>query len=269
MATDFAATRRAFDLPDGIVYLDGNSLGPLPRAVRDRLASTVTDEWGRLLIRGWNEAGWIDLPARVGNRIARLIGAEPATVVMGDTLSIKVYQALASALEMNPGRRVILSDSGNFPSDLYMADGLVRTVGRACELRVVPPEDVAAALDEAVAVLLITEVDYRTGRRHDMAALTARAHAMGALTVWDLAHSAGALPVHLAATGADFAVGCTYKYLNSGPGGPAFIYVAPRHQRAARPALSGWMGHEAPFAFALDYRPGAGVERMRVGTPPR
>jgi kynureninase len=187
---------------------------------------------------------------------------------MGDTLSIKVYQALASALEMNPARRVILSDSGNFPSDLYMAEGLCRTLGDGYTLKTVEPEDVAGAIDESVAVTLITEVDYRTGRKHDMADLTARAHAAGALTVWDLAHSAGAIPVDLAGAKADFAVGCTYKYLNSGPGGPAFIYVAPRHAEVARPALSGWLGHEAPFAFDTSYRPGRGIERMRVGTPP-
>ena len=268
MTTDFAATRAAFVLPEGIIYLDGNSLGPLPKAAAARVAQAVEAEWGQMLITGWNRAGWMDQPARVGNRIARLIGAEPGTVVMGDTLSIKVYQALASALEMNPGRRVILSDTGNFPSDLYMADGLVRTLGDGYSLRTVAPEEVLDAIDDTVAVTMITEVDYRTGRKHDMAAITARAHAVGALTVWDLAHSAGAVPVDLAGVGADFAVGCTYKYLNSGPGGPAFIYVAPRHAEAARPALSGWLGHEAPFAFDLAYRPGRGVERMRVGTPP-
>lgn len=268
MTTDFAATRDMFHLPDGIIYLDGNSLGPLPKAALSRVSRTITEEWGDLLIRGWNKAGWMDMPAQLGNRIARLIGAETGTVVLGDTLSIKVYQALASALELSPGRRVILSDTGNFPSDLYMADGLCRTLGPDYRLRTVAPEEVEAALDETVAVLMLTEVDYRTGRKHDMAALTARAHQVGALTVWDLAHSAGALPVDLAGAGADFAVGCTYKYLNSGPGGPAFIYVAPRHADKVRPALSGWLGHEAPFAFDLDYRPGAGIERMRVGTPP-
>jgi kynureninase len=266
--TDFAATRAQFHLPEGLIYLDGNSLGPLPKAAAARVAHAVTEEWGKLLITGWNRAGWMEQPSRVGNRIARLIGAAPGTVVMGDTLSIKVYQALASALEMSPGRRVILSDSGNFPSDLYMAEGLCRTLGDGYGLKTVAPEAVEAAIDETVAVTLITEVDYRTGRKHDMAAITAAAHAKGALTVWDLAHSAGALPVDLAGTGADFAVGCTYKYLNSGPGGPAFIYVAPRHADAARPALSGWLGHEAPFAFDLSYRPGGGIERMRVGTPP-
>ena len=266
--TDFAATRAQFHLPEGMIYLDGNSLGPLPKAAAARVAHAVTEEWGKLLITGWNKAGWMEQPSRVGNRIARLIGAEPGTVVMGDTLSIKVYQALASALEMSPGRRVILSDTGNFPSDLYMAEGLCRTLGDGYVLKTVTPDEVEAAIDETVAVTLITEVDYRTGRKHDMAAITAAAHAKGALTVWDLAHSAGALPVDLAGSGADFAVGCTYKYLNSGPGGPAFIYVAPRHADRARPALSGWLGHEAPFAFDLSYRPGGGIERMRVGTPP-
>ncbi|MFN4172994.1 MAG: kynureninase [Pseudorhodobacter sp.] len=267
MPTDFNATRALFDLPEGLVYLDGNSLGPLPRAAAARVAQTVTEEWGKMVITGWNRAGWMEMPSRIGDRIGQLIGAEPGAVVMGDTLSIKVYQALASALDMVPGRRVILSDTGNFPSDLYMAEGLCRTLGDGYSLKTVAPEEVAAHIDDSVAVLMLTEVDYRTGRRHDMPALTAQAHAAGALAVWDLAHSAGALPVDVAGGGADFAVGCTYKYLNSGPGGPAFIYVAPRHQDRARPALSGWLGHEAPFAFDLDYRPGAGVERMRVGTP--
>jgi kynureninase len=266
--TDFAATRAFFHLPEGIVYLDGNSLGPMPHAVPGRVRAAIEDEWGEMLITGWNRAGWMDLPRKVGDRIGRLIGAEPGTVVMGDTLSIKVYQALASAVEMRPGRRVILSDTGNFPSDLYIADGLVRTLGQGYELRTVAPEEVEAAIDPDLAVLMLTEVDYRTGRRHDMARLTAKAHALGAMAVWDLAHSAGALPVDVAGGKADFAVGCSYKYLNSGPGGPAFIYVAPRHAEAARPALSGWLGHEAPFAFDLDYRPGRGIERMRVGTPP-
>ena len=266
--TDFAATRAMFHLPEGVVYLDGNSLGPLPAAAAERLRRVAVEEWGELLITGWNRAGWMDLPRRIGDRIGRLIGAEPGSVVMGDTLSIKVYQALAAALEMVPGRKVVLSDSGNFPSDLYIAEGLLRTLGPGYELRIVAPEAVAEAIGPEVAVLMLTEVDYRTGRLHDMAALTRAAHDAGALTVWDLAHSAGALPVDLAGTGADFAIGCSYKYLNSGPGGPAFIYVAPRHAERARPALSGWLGHAAPFAFEPGYRPGRGIERMRVGTPP-
>ncbi|MEO0655573.1 MAG: aminotransferase class V-fold PLP-dependent enzyme, partial [Pseudomonadota bacterium] len=266
--TDFSATRDFFHLPEGVTYLDGNSLGPMPKGVPDRMQAMLTEEWAQMLITGWNRAGWMAAPSRIGDRIARLIGAAPGTVVLGDTLSIKVYQALAAALEMRPNRRVILSDSGNFPSDLYIAEGLVRTLGPDYALRVVAPEAVADAISEEVAVLMLTEVDYRSGRRHDMAALTAAAHAAGALTVWDLAHSAGALPVDLAGVGADFAVGCTYKYLNSGPGGPAFIYVAPDHAETARPALSGWLGHDAPFAFEETYRPGPGIERMRVGTPP-
>jgi kynureninase len=227
----------------------------------------VRDEWGEMLIRGWNKAGWMAKPRAMGDRIGKLIGAAPGTVVLGDTLSIKVYQALASALEMNPRRKVILSDSGNFPSDLYMAEGLCRTLGGQYRLKTVAPEEAMAAIDDSIAVVMLTEVDYRTGRRHHMADITARAHEMGALAVWDLAHSAGAIPVDLTLAKADFAVGCTYKYLNSGPGGPAFIYVAPRHAEVARPALSGWLGHEAPFAFDLSYRPGAGIDRMRVGTP--
>lgn len=270
--TDFSATRAMFDLPDGVIYLDGNSLGPLPRAARERVDRMMAGEWGGMLItgwnRGWNGEGWMAMPTRLGDRIGRLIGAEPGHTVVGDTLSIKVYQALAAALEMRPDRKVVLSDSGNFPTDLYMAEGLLRSLDRGHELRVVAPDAVEAALTDEVAVLMLTEVDYRTGRRHDMPALTARANDAGALAIWDLAHSAGAFPVDVAAGGADFAVGCSYKYLNGGPGAPAFIYVAPRHADSARPALSGWLGHEAPFAFDLDYRPGAGVERMRVGTPP-
>jgi len=255
-------------LPAGVIYLDGNSLGPLPKAAVARVERMMQDEWGEMLISAWNRADWMNQPARVGDRIARLIGAAPGTVVMGDTLTIKVYQALASALEINADRRIIVSDSGNFPSDLYTAQGLVKSLDRGHELRLYPPEAVEDHLDEEVAVLMLTEVDYKTGRLHDMQALTAKAHAKGIVTVWDLAHSAGALPVHLEDAGADFAVGCSYKYLNSGPGGPAFIYVAPGLVDKVRPALSGWLGHENPFAFDLDYRPGAGIERMRVGTPP-
>jgi len=267
MSIDFAAKKALFDLPEGVIYLDGNSLGPMVKTAPARMAQAM-HEWQDLLIRGWNKAGWMAQPALVGDRIAKLIGALAGTVVLGDTLSIKVYQALASALEMNPKRRVILSDTGNFPSDLYMAEGLCRTLGGQYRLKTVAPEEVMSAIDDSVAVTLITEVDYRTGRRHDMTDITKRAHEMGALTVWDLAHSAGAVAVDLTAAKADFAVGCTYKYLNSGPGGPAFIYVAPRHAEVARPALSGWLGHESPFDFELGYRPGRGIERMRVGTPP-
>ncbi len=266
--TDFAATKAMFHIPDGVTYLDGNSLGALPKAAEARARETITAEWGEMLITAWNKANWMDLPRRIGDRIGRLIGAAPGTVVMGDTLSIKVYQALASALDLRPDRKVVLSDSGNFPTDLYMAQGLLRSLGRGHELRVVAPEEVEDAIDENVAALMLTQVDYRTGRLHDMAALTRKAHDAGALALWDLAHSAGALPVDVAAAGADFATGCTYKYLNGGPGAPAFIYVRPDLAEDVQPALSGWLGHEAPFAFDPDYRPGRGIDRMRVGTPP-
>ncbi|MCC5975732.1 MAG: kynureninase, partial [Rubellimicrobium sp.] len=267
------ATKAMFHLPEGVSYLDGNSLGPRPTTAPARMAQVMQAEWGEMLIGGWNRggrdgAGWMRQPTALGDRIGRLIGAEPGHVTLGDTLSVKVYQALSAGLMMARGRKVILSDSGNFPSDLYMAEGLVALLERGHELRVVEPEALLAAITDDVAVVMATEIDYRTGRRHDMAAITEQAHRMGALALWDLAHSAGALAVDVAGGRADFAVGCTYKYLNGGPGAPAFIYVSPRHADRAPPALSGWLGHEAPFAFDLSYRPGAGIERMRVGTPP-
>ncbi len=266
--TDFAFLKQQFDLPEGMIYLDGNSLGPLPKATSQRVKSCVEQEWGQELIRAWNTAGWMAMPTRLGDRIARMVGAEQGCITTGDTLSIKVYQALASGLELRPDRRVVLSDSGNFPSDLYMAQGLLRSLGPGYELRVVEPEAVAEALTDDVAVLMLTQVDYRSGRLHDMAALSEQARSVGAVTLWDLAHTAGAYPVRLAECQADFAVGCSYKFLNGGPGAPAFIYVRPGLQDQVRPALSGWLGHEAPFAFDLDYRAGQGIERMRVGTPP-
>ena len=266
--TDFSNTRQQFHLPEGLVYLDGNSLGPMPKTTLAAAKRVIADEWGEMLIGGWNKADWMSLPMRLGEKIGRLIGAPAGSVATGDTLSIKVYQALASALELNPGRKIVLSDNGNFPTDLYMAEGLLKSLGEDYRLKVVDPEAVADHIDDSVAVVMLTEVDYRTGRMHDMAAITRKAHDAGAVMIWDLAHSAGAVPVDLTAANADFAVGCTYKYLNGGPGAPAFIYVRPDLADRVRPALSGWLGHEAPFAFDLDYRPGAGVERMRVGTPP-
>lgn len=257
-----------FVLPEGVIYLDGNSLGPLPRGVEDRVSRMITDEWGAHLIKGWNVDDWMALPIRVGNRISRILGAADNSIALGDTLSIKVYQALAAALDMRPERKVILSDSGNFPSDLYIAEGLIGLLGEDYELRIVAPDVVEGAMTPDVAVAMITQVDYRTGRMHDMDAVTQAAHAAGAVMVWDLAHSAGAVPVDLAGTGCEFAVGCTYKYLNGGPGAPAFIYVRPDLIDVTRPALSGWLGHDAPFAFERSYRPAAGIERMRVGTPP-
>nr|WP_209313580.1 kynureninase [Jannaschia formosa] len=268
---DWDAMRGRFHLPPGVIYLDGNSLGPMPKAVPAAVGD-VMEEWAELLIRGWNDgdggAGWMGWPSRLGDRIGRLIGAPAGTVTVGDTLSIRVYQALASALHLaGQGRSVVLSDTGNFPTDLYMAEGLIGTLGRG-ELRTVEPEQVMDALTEEVAVLMLTQVDYRTGRMHDMTALEAAANAKGIVTVWDLAHSAGAHEVDLAGAGADFAVGCSYKYLNAGPGAPAFIYVRTELQDRVRPALAGWLGHARPFAFDLGYVPGEGIERMRVGTPP-
>ena len=257
-----------FIMPDGVIYLDGNSLGPMPKSVPARVAGVMNEEWAQMLIRGWNKAGWMAMPSDVGTAVGRLIGASEGSVVMGDTLSVKVYQALAAGLKMRPERRVILSDTGNFPSDLYMAQGLTGLLGQGYVLRTVAPEEVAEAIDEDVAVVMLTEVDYRTGRRHDMKVVTEMAHAAGAVMLWDLAHSAGAIPVDLAGSNCEFAVGCTYKYLNGGPGAPAFIYIRPDLADTAEPALSGWLGHDSPFDFDLDYRPAHGIERMRVGTPP-
>lgn len=260
--------KELFHLPEGVIYLDGNSLGPLPKGATERMQQVMTAEWGQDLIRAWNTADWMALPAKVGDRIGRLIGAPAGSVATGDTLSIKVYQALAAALKMRPDRRVILSDAGNFPSDLYMAQGLIGTIDKGYELRTPAPEDVAEAITDEVAVVMLTQVDYRSGRMHDMKAITERAHAAGAVMVWDLAHSAGAVPVDVTASGAEFAVGCSYKYLNGGPGAPAFIYARPDIVESIEPALSGWLGHAAPFAMEPGYRPAMSTERMRVGTPP-
>lgn len=265
---DFANTKRKFHLPEGVVYLDGNSLGPLPVAATACMAHVMEKEWGNQLIRAWNTAGWMERGRNTADRIGRLIGAPPGTVMMGDTLSVKVFQAVSAALGLVPDRRKILSDMGNFPSDLYIARGLAEALGQGHELVVVPPEDVAADITDEIGVVLLTEVDYRTGRRHDMRALTQRAHDAGAVVVWDLAHSAGAFPVDLIASQADFAVGCTYKYLNGGPGAPGFIYAAQQHHDRINPIMAGWLGHDAPFAFDPDYRPANGIGRMRVGTPP-
>ncbi len=257
-----------FHLPEGMIYLDGNSLGPLPVSVPDAVSGMLKNEWATQLIKGWNTCQWMDQPRRVGDMVGRLIGAPASSVTMGDTLSIKVFQALDAALSLRPDRKVILSDTGNFPSDLYMAEGLVRLKDAGYELRTVAPEDVTDAMGDDIAVVMLTQVDYRTGRMHDMMELTKAAQAAGAVMVWDLAHSAGAVEVDLAATNCEFAVGCTYKYLNGGPGAPAFIYVRPDLADDLQPALSGWLGHAAPFAFELNYRPAPAIERMRVGTPP-
>ncbi|MEM1233085.1 MAG: kynureninase [Pseudomonadota bacterium] len=257
-----------FVLPEGVIYLDGNSLGPLPVGVADRVNAVMQKEWAGHLVKGWNVDDWMGQPVTVADRVGRLIGAAPGTTVLGDTLSLKVHQALSAALRMRPDRKVILSDTGNFPTDLYMAQGLIRQLGHGHELRTVAPGDVAEAIDDNTAAVMLTHVDYRTGRMHDLAAITAKAHDAGAVMIWDLAHSAGAVLVDIAGCGAEFAIGCTYKYLNAGPGAPAFITVRPDVADTVFPALSGWLGHEAPFAFDPDYRPGPGIERFRVGTPP-
>lgn len=260
--------RDRFILSDDVVYLDGNSLGPLPATVPDRMACAVRDEWGTSLVKGWNEAGWFDLPWRIADRIAPLVGAEPGTVAVGDSTSVNLFKVLGAALDLVGSRRRILSDAGNFPTDLYIADGLTKLAEDGFHVTPLPSEDVEGAIGGDVAIVMLTEVDYRTGRRRDMKAVTEAAHAAGAIVIWDLAHSAGAFPVRLGECGADFAVGCGYKFLNGGPGAPAFLYVAPRHAESVTPVIAGWMGHDAPFAFEPGYRPGAGIRKMQAGTPP-
>ena len=266
-ADPLAAFGQRFNLPDGLVYLDGNSLGALPRDTPARVARAITDEWGRDLLRSWNTAGWMDMPMRIGDKIGRLIGALPGETVCADSTSINVFKALSAALRLNPGRKVILSEPDNFPTDLYMAQGLTGLLNDGHRLVLKTPDEIEAALNADTAVLMLTHVNYRSGRMHDMARLTEKAHAVGALVVWDLAHSAGAVPVDLTAAGADMAVGCGYKYLNGGPGAPAFIMVAGRHQARFSQPLSGWLGHADPFAFSVDYRPAAGIGRALCGTP--
>ncbi len=263
-----APLREAFVLPEGVIYLDGNSLGPLPRITGERLRDAVERQWGRDLIASWNSAGWIDLPRRVAATLAPLIGADADEVLVVDTTSVNLFKLLAAAVAMRPQRRVILSERDNFPTDLYIAQGLNRWLGGRLELRLVAREAIADALDEDVAVAMLTQVDYRDGSCLDLADITARAHRVGALTIWDLAHSAGALPVDLDAARADFAVGCGYKYLNGGPGATAFLYVARRHHDAATQPLSGWLGHAAPFDFVPEYRPAPGIGRFQCSSPP-
>lgn len=260
-----APWRDRFVLPDGLVYLDGNSLGALPRGVPERVRRVVEEEWGRGLIGSWNRAGWVDLPRRVGERIGRLVGAEPGSVVAVDATSVNLFKAVEAALDLRPGRPELLTDTSNFPSDGYVLQGIAQR--RGIGLRIVEPEEVEGAIGEEAAVVALTQVDYRSGRRHDLAAVTAAAHAAGALVVWDLAHSAGAFPVDLAGAGADLAVGCGYKYLNGGPGAPAFLYVAPRHQAVFRNPIAGWFGHARPFGFEPGFDPAAGISRGQVGTP--
>jgi len=265
-ADPLAPFRERFALPGGVIYLDGNSLGALPKAVAGRIAEVVEAEWGRDLIKSWNLNDWFTLPGRAGDKIAKLIGARPGEVVVADSTSVNLFKLLAAALKLRPGRTVIVSEPENFPTDLYVAQGLGDLLG-GIELRLAEPEGLSQAIGEDVAVLMLTHVNYRTGRMHDMAGVTKQAHAAGALMLWDLAHSAGALPLDLAGAGVDLAVGCGYKYLNGGPGAPAFLHVATRLQDDVRPPLSGWMGHAAPFEFDTDYRPAEGIARNLCGTP--
>jgi kynureninase len=266
-ADPLAGQREKFKLPPGVIYLDGNSLGALPKAAQARLADLVEREWGQDLIRSWTANDWIGLPRRVGDLIAPLIGAEAGEVIAADSTSVNLFKLLAAAVRMRPGRSIVLSEPGNFPTDLYMVQGLADLLDRRITLRTVPRGELAGALTDDVAVLLLTHVHYKTGTLHDMTGLTAAAQAAGALTLWDLSHSAGALPVDLNGAAADFAVGCGYKYLNGGPGAPAFLYVARRHQALVRQPLTGWMGHAAPFAFDDQYEPAPGMDRLLCGTP--
>ncbi len=273
-ADPLAPLRAQFALPAGTIYLDGNSLGALPRAAAARVAHVLSQEWGEQLIQSWNSAGWIELPQRIGDKIGRLVGAAPGQLVVADSTSVNLFKVLSAALTIvqagpasTPPRRVILSERGNFPTDLYIAESLARERGFVLTL-VESPDAIAPALARGdVAVLMLTQVDYRSGRLHDMAALTQLAQAHGALAVWDLAHTAGALPVDLQGADADFAVGCGYKYLNGGPGAPAFVWAHPRHAERFVQPLAGWMGHAAPFEFTPDYRPAAGISRYLCGTP--
>lgn len=261
--------RDCFTLPDGVIYLDGNSLGALPKAAVERVHQVVTGEWGEGLIRSWNASdlgvGWINLPQRIGAKIAPMIGARASEVIVADSVSANLFKLISAALTMRPGRKVILSELGNFPTDLYMIQGL-QEQGLA-EQRLAAREQIADAFDDDVALLLLTHVHYKSGAMHDMAALTNAAHEAGALVLWDLSHTGGAMPVDLNAVGADFAVGCGYKYLCGGPGAPAYAFVAGRHHETLSQPLSGWMGHARPFAFDDAYIPAPGVDRLLCGTP--
>ena len=262
--------RNQFTLPEGVIYLDGNSLGVLPKTAAARVATAVTEEWGRGLIRSWNSAGWFSLPQRLGNKIGQLVGVAPGEVVATDSTSINLFKVLSAALSIAaqdaPQRKRIVSERSNFPTDLYIAEALCKERGLTLDL--VEPEDIASSLAADVAVLMLTHVNYRTGAMHDMAGVTAAAHAEGILCVWDLAHSAGAVPVDLTAAKADFAVGCGYKYLNGGPGAPAFVWVNPLHADRFWQPLAGWWGHAAPFQFTPDYQPAKGINRYMCGTQP-
>lgn len=268
-----APLKARFDLPPGVLYMDGNSLGVLPRAAAARAAEVITQEWGTGLIRSWNTAGWFELPSRLGDKLAGLLGAREGELVITDTTSLNIFKALAASLRIQqkrqPKRRVILSERDNFPTDLYMIQGMIDLLQQGYEMRLIDDElPLDRALDEDVAVVLLSHVNYRSGQMHDMAAVTRQAHERGALVIWDLAHAAGAVPVDLNGADADYAVGCTYKYLNGGPGSPAFIWVAPRHIPDFWQPLSGWWGHQRPFDMTVAYEPAGGIRRYLCGTQP-
>ena len=267
-ADPLAALREEFEIPEGLLYLDGNSLGPLTRAARLRMVEVVEQQWGHSLIRGWNDHDWMGAPRRVGDAIAGLIGAEPGEVIVADSTSANLFKLAVAAMQARPDRKVVLSEPGDFPTDLYMLEGTIRTLGEGRRLELRPADEIEAALTEEVALLVLCHAHYKTARIRDMARLTAAAHAVGALVIWDLSHSAGVLEVDLNGCNADLAVGCGYKYMNGGPGAPGFLFVARRHQEALVSPLSGWMGHAAPFAFVDDYQPAPGVARFACGTPP-
>ena len=262
-----AACRERFSLPDGVIYLDGNSLGAMPRAVPQRMRQAIEQEWAVGLIRSWNDAGWYPAPQRVGARIAQLVGAKEREVIVADSTTVNLFKLLVAALRMRPGRSLILGEDGNFPTDVYIAGGVAELTGTRFEA--VAPEQVLSSLTSEVAVLNLTHVNYKSGQRYDMAAITQRAHEVGALVIWDLAHTAGAMDCELNACDADFAVGCGYKYLNGGPGAPAFAFVAERHHAALRQPLTGWHGHARPFEFSQAYEPAPGVDHLLVGTAPQ
>ena len=263
------ALRDRFILPEGVIYLDGNSLGPMPKAAGAVFARTIEEEWARDLIKSWNKAGWFDLPSRLGDRLGALIGARPGQTLVCDTTSINLYKAIHAAIGLRPDRDVIVAEAGSFPTDLYIVEGAMASAGRPMRRRLVGPDGpIEALLDDRVAVAVLSHVDYRNGRLLDVADITRKVHAAGALVVWDLCHSAGVMEFAFDAEHVDFAVGCTYKYLNGGPGAPAFIAVARRLLGEARNPLSGWWGHAAPFAFDRDFRPDSGIRRFLCGTQP-
>ena len=263
----FINTKKLFQIPKGMIYLNGNSLGPLPKNTKKFINDFLDNEWGKELVKGWNKNNWFIYSKILGNKIAKLIGAPKDTVIVGDTLSIQVFQALSASIYLNRNRKIILSDTGNFPTDIYMAEGLIKLKGNGYKLKLINADEIEKNINTDVAVLLITEVDYKSSKLHKIKKITETCHKNGVIIVCDLAHSTGAIPVDVIRSNVDFAVGCTYKYINGGPGSPAFIYVAKRHIKKIKPTLCGWHGHISPFNFDLKYRPSESIDKMRIGTP--